>query len=450
MIIKKFAAGDPVQLFEFLKDRPFSFFLDSGMDHGRLGRYSLLGSDPFLVFRSKGDRVAILQDGAWSEFQANPFDALQELHTRYRSPSDPAVPVTAGAFGYLAYDLGWQLERLPHQTEDDLNLPDCYLGFYDRLVIFDHLENTAVFTSTGLPETGPAAEVRAGQRLAELEALLEQASGSPPAQEVDLPRTEEHTAGIRRGDFPISGHFDRAGYRRAVQQCKDYIAAGDIFQVNMTQRFSCPISGSPWELYRKLRRINPAPFAAYLSYPELTVASASPERFLQLRQRQVETRPIKGTRRRGHDPQEDLQLRQELLNSDKDRAELVMIIDLERNDIGRVCHTGSVHVPELIRLEEYPTVFHLVSTVRGTLAEGKDVSDLLKATFPGGSITGAPKIRAMEIIEELEPVKRGVYTGSIGYPGLRRALGPEHRHPDLCDQGSGCLFSCRRRDCRGL
>lgn len=451
MMIKEFGGSDPVQAFESLKDRPFSFFLDSGMDPGRLGRYSLLGSDPFLVFRSKGDLVSICRNGVWTEFRANPFDALQELYARYRAALtcrfyQSGVPVTAGAFGYFAYDLGWQLERLPHRAEDDLNLPDCYLGFYDRLVIFDHLEGRAWVTSTGLPEAGPDAEQRAGQRLAELEALLEQAaSGAGTVGAADelagKPGGGEHErlpAGYPahppdgypdarpkggRGatcgkDFLISGHFDRASYRRAVQRCKDYIAAGDIFQVNMTQRFACPISVPPWELYRRLRRINPAPFAAYLSYPELTVASASPERFLLVRQGQVETRPIKGTRRRGHDSREDLILRQELVSSEKDRAELVMIVDLERNDIGRVCDIGSVHVPELIRLEEYPTVFHLVSTVRGALAEGKDVGDLLKATFPGGSITGAPKIRAMEIIEELEPVKRGIYTGSIGYLGF--------------------------------
>ncbi len=224
--------------------------------------------------------------------------------------------------------------------------------------------------------------------------------------------------GAGSDEFLITGHFDRASYRRAVQQCKDYIAAGDIFEVNMTQRFACPISVTPWQLYCRLRRINPAPFAAYLNFPELTVASASPERFLQVRGRQVETRPIKGTRRRGRNPFEDACLRQELVSSEKDRAELVMIVDLERNDLGRVCSFGSVHVPELICLEEYPTVWHLVSTVRGTLENGKDVGDLLKASFPGGSITGAPKIRAMEIIEELEPVKRGVYTGSIGYLGF--------------------------------
>ncbi len=216
----------------------------------------------------------------------------------------------------------------------------------------------------------------------------------------------------------LTSHFTLAAYCKAVERVKEYIAAGDIFQANLSQRFASPLSFSPWMLYKRLRSINPAPFAAYLSYPELVIASASPERFLKVKHGVVETRPIKGTRPRGKDPEEDRRLRTELLSSAKDRAELTMIIDLERNDLGRVCSFGSVHVPELIVLEEYPTVFHLVATVRGTLAPGKDLVDLLKATFPGGSITGAPKIRAMEIIEELEPVTRGVYTGAIGDLGF--------------------------------
>ncbi len=429
MIIKECACCDPVQAFESLKDRPFSFFLDSGMDPERLGRYSIMGSDPFLVFKSKGDLVSVWQAGAWSEFRANPFDVLKDLYGRYQIPVHPSVPVAAGAFGYLAYDLGWQLEKLPHWAEDDLDTPDCYLGFYDRLVVFDHLAGRAYLTSTGLPETGREAETRAEQRLSGLEALLWRVLEQPP---VSVP--EPHPEGACRpaeAGTPARG----AGTTAALSSRSPATSTGPptAGRCSGARTTSLPGTSSrstspsalparspppPGSLYCRLRRINPAPFAAYLNYPELTVASASPERFLQVRGGQVETRPIKGTRRRGKDPLEDASLRQDLVNSEKDRAELVMIVDLERNDIGRVCRFGSVHVPELICLEEYPTVWHLVSTVRGTLEAGKDISDLLKASFPGGSITGAPKIRAMEIIEELEPVKRGVYTGSIGYLGF--------------------------------
>jgi len=415
VIIKEIAPFDPVAVGELLKDRPYSFFLDSGIDPYRLGRYSFLGWDPFLVFRSKGEKAELLVEGTWRKQEGAPFAVLQELLRRFRLPVFQEVPVPAGAFGYFAYDLGWQLEKLPHQAVDDLQVPDCYLGFYDRLLIIDHLESRAYLTSTGLPETGVRARKRAEQRLAEVEKLLEEAerlSQEPSLlEERGDPALFADPSGFRR-------HFTCRSYCEIVQKAKDYIAAGDIFQVNLSQRFSCPLRVHPWQLYKRLRRINPAPFAAYLVYPEVVVASASPERFLKVREGIVETRPIKGTRRRGTDPREDQQLKLELLSSEKDRAELVMIVDLERNDLGRVCEIGSVHVPELVCLEEYATVFHLVSTVKGKLALDRDLVDLLRATFPGGSITGAPKIRAMEIIEELEPVKRGIYTGSIGYLGF--------------------------------
>lgn len=411
MIIKQINYIDPVKVFEALKEYPFSFFLDSGMDPQRLGRYSFIGSEPFLVFKSKGKRSFICRNGIWEAKEGNPFNVLQELLRSYTiAAEDLPVPVAAGAFGYFAYDLGWQLERLPNWAEDDLCLPDCYVGFYDRLVIIDHLEHKAYLTSTGLPEKGAGSTFYARKRLSELELLIEYSSNIfSDNSEEDFPLMDIST---------LTRHFTRKTYCEAVQKAKDYIAAGDIFQVNLSQRFSCPLIESPWNLYRRLRRINPAPFAAYLSYPELVVASASPERFLQVRDGQIETRPIKGTRPRSSDPFEDERMRNELLNSTKDKAELVMIVDLERNDLGRVCSFGSVHVPELFCLEEYATVFHLVSTVKGTLSPGRDLVDLLKATFPGGSITGAPKIRAMEIIEELEPVKRSIYTGSIGYLGF--------------------------------
>ncbi len=213
----------------------------------------------------------------------------------------------------------------------------------------------------------------------------------------------------------LSSNFTRPAYLAAIRRTKDYISAGDIYQVNLSQRLSAPLTTSPWQLYDRLARENPSPFAAYFRTPDATIISCSPERFLQVRGREVETRPIKGTRPRGATPEEDARLAQELLSSEKDRAENVMIVDLERNDLGRVCEFGSVHVPELFAIEQYATVHHLVSTVRGRLRPGATALDCLRESFPGGSITGAPKVRAMEIIEELEPTRRGVYTGAIGY-----------------------------------
>ncbi len=409
MLVKEVAYQDPLRLFLALKDRPYFFFLDSGMDVGGRGRYSLLGSDPFLVFRAKVGRVAVWEEGAWREEKGDVYSVLKKLLGSFSCPPVPGLPVAAGACGYFAYDLGRAIERLPAWAEDDLGLPECYLGFYDRLIILDHHARKVYLTSMGLPERGEAGARRAEAGLAALEEVVAGAAGLVPPPSPPLPLAEGKL---------LERHFTRASYCEAVRRAKEYIAAGDIFQVNLSQRFSCPLRVAPWELYRRLREVNPAPFAAFLSYPEVVVASASPERFLQVRGGVVETRPIKGTRPRGKDPAEDQKFREELLGSEKDRAELVMIVDLERNDLGRVSVPGSVHVPELVVLEEYPTVFHLVATVRGTLAPDKDLVDLLRATFPGGSITGAPKIRAMEIIEELEPVRRGIYTGSIGYLGF--------------------------------
>jgi para-aminobenzoate synthetase component 1 len=377
------------------------------MDCERLGRYSLMGSDPFLIFRCKGGDVAVFEGGGWREQKGDPFRILRELMKRFRITGDSRIPVVAGAFGYFAYDLGRQIEKIPQLAVDDLGLPDCYLGFYDRLVIWDNRQNKMFLTSTGLPEEGERASVRARQRLEELENIVY--SGIDPLGEQGK---------VIREQPKIYGHFTYDSYCAAVERVKGYIRAGDILQANLTQRFSCRLQEKPWQLFLRLREINPAPFAAYLHYPELDIASASPERFIKINDGYVETRPIKGTRPRGKDPLEDMRLRTELLQSEKDHVELAMITNLVHRELERVCSRGSAEVAELFRLEEYPTVFHLVSTVRGELAQDKDVIDLLLAAFPGGSITGTPKIRSMEVIEELEPVKRGIYTGSIGYLGF--------------------------------
>ncbi len=439
MIIMEVSYREPVRVFESFREHSYSFFLDGGMDPERLGRYSLLGCDPFLVFRCKGGEVAVFEGGSWREKKGDPFQILRELMKRYRAAGDPRIPIAAGAFGYFAYDLGWQVETLPLVAVDDLELPDCYLGFYDRLVIYDNYQSKMFLTSTGLPEQGERASIRARQRLDEMVDMVYNGINGRPILEANplgdepdngVVREQSRNClspnynnrlsdkGIVREQPKICGHFTYDSYCAAVQRVKDYISAGDILQANLTQRFSCRFQENPWQLYLRLREINPAPFAAYLHYPELDIASASPERFIKVNDRYVETRPIKGTRPRGRDPLEDMQLRTELLQSEKDHAELAMITELERRELERVCSPGSVEVPELFCLEEYPTVFHLVSTVRGQLAPDKDIIDLLLTTFPGGSITGTPKIRAMEIIEELEPVKRGIYTGSIGYLGF--------------------------------
>lgn len=452
-LIKKINTDpDALTIYQKLKRLPYSFLLDSAMPVEGLARYSFVSADPFLIFRCSGRSIELWRPAGGGKelyfketFLGDPFEALGKLLSEYTLPrGTKPVPFIGGAVGYFAYDLGRQIERIPEQALNDLGLPDCWLGFYDLVAAVDHGTGEVYLVSTGFPEKDKRALYRAGERLAEIEILLcrenshdapvaadkkaaakafpEQPCGGPgraPRKPEPAISREDYYALMEWAGLPfLHTDFTRAGYCAVVDKAREYIAAGDIFQVNLSQRFCVSVKHDPWEVYRRLREINPAPMAAFLDFGDLAVVSASPERFLKVTGRVVETRPIKGTRPRGRDAAEDRRRRSELWNSEKDRAELVMIVDLERNDLGRVCRVGSVRVPKLFRIEEYATVFHLVSTVTGELEEGRGLVDLLAATFPGGSITGAPKIRAMEIIEELEPVRRGIYCGSIGYLGF--------------------------------
>jgi para-aminobenzoate synthetase component 1 len=398
----------PDEAFGLLVDEPFSFFLDSGMDPHKLGRYSFIGGNPFLVFSSRGNEVNIVQGTKRSRKKGNPFDILNQFLQLYRLDYyAPPVPLIGGAVGYFSYDLCHFIERLPATTTDDLELPECYFGFYDLVIAFDNLYNKTYIVSTGFPELEESKRKdRAASRLAEAKCRLAEAP-TPIDSEKPLPQSLKPAA--------LVANFTHEEYVNAVEKARQYIIDGDIFEVNLSQRFTAELSITPYQLYRRLRQINPAPFACYLCFEDVSVVGASPERFLLLQGDRVETRPIKGTRPRGNTQKEDEALANELLTSDKDRAENIMIVDLERNDLGRVCRYGTVRVSELAILEVFPSVFHLTSTVVGRLTEGKNGIDLAKATFPGGSITGAPKVRAMEIIDELEPTRRSVYTGSIGY-----------------------------------
>jgi para-aminobenzoate synthetase component I len=398
----------PLKVFELLKDRPFCFFLDSGMDVQRLGRYSFLGCAPFLTFQSKGDKITIQTAEGQQNFTGDPFQTLSGLLSTYRLDSTglPA-PLAGGAVGYFSYDLCHFIERLPSKAVDDLHLPECYLGFYDVVVAFDLLEEKTYIISNGFPELEETRrKLRAKARLDDMTALLAESCFSDNALGI------EQTAKDR---ILLRSNFTPGTYMASIETARQYIIAGDIFQVNLSQRFETDILVSPYELYRRLRQINPSPFASYFDCGQMTVVSASPERFLEVKGNYVETRPIKGTRPRGSTPAEDEANARQLLSSAKDRAENIMIVDLERNDLGRVCDYGSIRVTERAILETFPTVFHLTSTVVGRLGADKDRIDLLRACFPGGSITGAPKVRAMEIIDELEPTRRSVYTGAIGY-----------------------------------
>ena len=409
-------ALSPLALFEYFRRLPYCFFLDSSMacaeqgrsDAGQIGRYSFMGAEPFLLMTSRGDSITLTRSSIRTAIKGNPFDVLGEQLDAYRLElKDAPVPFTGGAVGYLSYDLCHFIERLPEKAIDDLQFPESYFGFYDVVLAHDHLLGKTYLISSGFPEQDETRrQARAQARLAEVRDRLDQPFSQP----------EKPSATV--GGSTLKGNFTHDDYVKAVARTRQYIIDGDIFEVNISQRLQTEITIPPWELYRRLRAINPAPFASYLGLDDLTVVSASPERFLRVQGDWVETRPIKGTRRRGATPREDRAHARELLSSLKDHAENMMIVDLERNDLGRVCRYGTVRVTELAILETFPTVFHLTSTVVGRLREGKDRTDLLKATFPGGSITGAPKVRSMEIIDELEPTRRSVYTGSIGYLGF--------------------------------
>jgi len=391
--------------FDRLCRQPGVFFLDSAQGFGRLGRHSFLGVHPFMTVTGRRTRTAVVLDGQRRTRRGNPFTVLGKVLSDFRVPdADLPVPFACGGVGYLSYDLKDCIERLPQTAVRDLDVPEVFFAFYDTVLAFDHENDCAYVTSAGSGLSRKVRKDHAEEASSRLWGLLRR----PP----DPVPVFEETRPLASG---LESNFRRADYIRTLLRTKEYIAAGDIFQANISQRFHTRWAASSPELFRRLREINPAPFAAYFDFPGGTVLSSSPERFLKVTGRHVETRPIKGTRRRTGETEADRRAAAELLASEKDNAELAMIVDLERNDLGRVCEYGSVRVTERCVLETYPTVFHLVATIEGTLHRKHDLVDLLRATFPGGSITGAPKIRAMEIIDELEPTARNVYTGSIGY-----------------------------------
>jgi len=387
---------DSAVLFEALAQRPWASFLDSGYPCIEQGRYDILTADPRSVLITRGGKTEIREAGQSRWSAADPFQLLQEALT----PLDhrfEGIPFCGGAIGYFGYDLGRRLERLPTLAEDRENLPEMAVGIYDWALVVDHYERCSWLVSDSAARTE-----KYRRRFLH---LLNRSSLIPPGKEYRVLGT-------------ACSNMSHAEYLASIGRIKHYIKEGDCYQVNFAQRFSVAAEGDPWHAYKKLRQLNAAPFSAYLNMPDCRVMSTSPERFLQVCEDRVETQPIKGTFPRGENPIEDLMLAQALKNSGKDQAENLMIVDLLRNDLGKVCAIGSVEVPELFKLESYARVHHLVSTVWGRLADGQDAVSLLRASFPGGSITGAPKLRAMEIIEELEPDRRGVYCGSIGYIGF--------------------------------
>ena len=387
--------ADSARLFEAIADLPWAVFLDSGRHHPAQSRYDVFSAQPYIRLVTRGALTEIYNDGIELS-REDPFTLL-----RRALAADPGcavtLPFSGGAIGYFGYDLARRLERLPSSAEDAEGIPDMAVGIYDWAVVVDHLEGRSWLASQGRdPETD-----------LKWAALLERFSAPAPER--------------RRAPFrilsAIASNLPHEAYARAFRRIRGYIQDGDCYQVNLAQRFSAAAGGDPWLAYQRLRIINPAPFSAYLNTPYAQILSASPERFLKVEGGRVETKPIKGTRPRAGHARLDAELIEALGASEKDRAENLMIVDLLRNDLSKSCALGTVKVPRLFEVETFATVHHLVSTVTGELRSDRDALDLLRGCFPGGSITGAPKLRAMQIIEELEPHRRGVYCGAIGYAG---------------------------------
>ncbi|WP_154124159.1 aminodeoxychorismate synthase component I [Grimontia hollisae] len=378
-----------ISLFSHIESHPWAMLLQSAAENHPDNRFDILVADPIATLCSDGETNHITyRDGRNASSKGDPFAALRALQLSLLPQIDPVSPwpFLGGALGYFSYDLGRQVETLPALAIRDIDIPDMAVGIYDWALIADHKEKKlALIQPDG------------DNRLAWLEGLQEKA----------------------RPAFSLTGNWQAnmtfETYKDKFNRVQAYLKSGDCYQINLAQRFKAPYQGSEWEAYQKLAQTNGAPFSAFIRLENTAIVSVSPERFLQLHDREIETKPIKGTRPRHQDATIDAANIQSLKNAEKDRAENLMIVDLLRNDIGRVASPGSVNVPKLFDIETFPAVHHMVSTVTGTLSEGKYGEDLLRACFPGGSITGAPKVRAMEIIEELEPHRRSVYCGSIGY-----------------------------------
>ena len=387
----------------------YAFLLESVEGGERIGRYTFVGAQPRMIITARGPEISIRRGAKEEKLTGNVNDVLRETLRQYCSATVPGLPpFTGGGVGYFAYDMVRQFERLPKRAKLDVNLPDCIFTFYDRLLAFDHLKHQLHIIA--------AADVRAesprkayDRALADIDALERKLVRGIHKQ------TLGWSAPAKRRPLNAHASTTHDEFIASVHRAKEYIAAGDIFQVVLSQRLDFKLPAEPFQIYRALRTVNPSPYMFYLQFDDTQVLGASPEMLVRITGRKLEYRPIAGTRRRGEEAADDERLIEELRNDEKERAEHVMLVDLGRNDLGRVSEYGSVKVADLMYVERYSHVMHLVSALEGQLRQGLDVLDAVAACFPAGTLSGAPKVRAMEIIEELEPVRRGVYGGAILY-----------------------------------
>lgn len=398
----------PVSAFKKIGDGSFSFLLESVEGGESVGRWSFLGAHPQVVFKSKGQEVEIIHSngGRESFHDPMPLDRLRDLMKRYRYVTDPDLPpFCGGAVGYVGYDEIRNLEPIGERADDELNVPDIFFMISDSLLIFDHVKHRAKIIANAYID----------ERTTPLEAY-EEALKKINAIHYRLMRPTPHCEPTMSMEpVTLASTFTQEEFKETVERCKEYIFAGDAFQVVLSQRFSVPVSCDSFDVYRALRAVNPSPYMYYLKFDDMVLAGSSPEILVKVSGDEVQLRPIAGTRPRGATAERDEELARELLADPKECAEHIMLVDLGRNDCGRVCEYGSVRVDDLMIIERYSHVMHIVSNVKGKLREGLDSFDVFKATFPAGTVSGAPKIRAMQIIDELEPVRRGTYAGSVGY-----------------------------------
>ncbi len=385
LFVKKLGKFDIEIVPVFLKNKEFPFFLDSGKKFGRLGRFCFFGYNPIFLVKFKNG--------------SEPFKILKDYFYRFKinEKIEKKFPFHGGFVGYLTYELGKFIEKLPDTRVDDYNMPEIFFGFYDVIFVFDLNSKDLFLTGYDIGNND------FGKKIESFEKDIFNINNNYGPIEIG-------------GDF--ESNFEKDEYLNAIEKARTYIYNGDIYQVNLSQRFRVKFKGDAYKFYSIFRKISPAPFGAFLDFGDFQILSNSPERYLYISGKHIETRPIKGTRKRGKTPIEDLKLIEELKNSEKDKAEHLMIVDLERNDLGRIAEFNSVKVSEFEIIETYANVHHMVSTVEAKIRDDKDCIDCIINSYPGGSITGAPKIRSMEIIDELEPTYRGVYTGSIGYIDL--------------------------------
>jgi len=399
----------PVSAYKKIATGKYSFLLESMEGGEKWARFSFIGSNPALIFRSKANTVELIKDGTLYESikTDNPLDVLKGIMDKYQLVEVKGIPrFCGGAVGYASYDMVRFIEHLPPETEDDLDLFDSIFLITETLLIFDNLTNTIkIVCNVHIDEEEdiPGVYQQAQDKIASIIALLRR----PSAYDEIEPLGSE--------PIEISSNLEPEHFKNIVDQAKIAITAGEIIQVVLSQRFETPLQGDPFNVYRALRRVNPSPYMYYLTFDDLIIVGASPEVLVRVEGEQIELRPIAGTRPRGKDEDEDESLKQELLNDPKEIAEHVMLVDLGRNDVGRVSQMGTVVVPEFLIVEKYSHVMHIVSDVRGTLQPGRDSFDVFKACFPAGTVSGAPKVRAMQIIEELESSQRGPYAGAVGY-----------------------------------